>query len=117
MRVNTAEALRLFQGLGDFVGVATCLRLQGWLALEQGQLDVAEALDQASYAICCANREERGIGESLRCLAEVSHLRADTAEAIARYRQATALLRDAAEGALARQAQAALDALLGATHR
>ncbi len=42
--------------------------------------------------------------------AEVSQLRGDTAEPIARYRQAMALLRDAAEGALARQAQSALDA-------
>jgi hypothetical protein len=47
---------------------------------------------------------------------EVSQLRGDTAETIARYRQATALLRDAAEGPLARQTQEALDALVAAGH-
>lgn len=88
----------------------------GRLAQEPGHLAAVEALHQATYAICCSNREERGIAESLRCLAEMSHRRGDAAEAIARYRQATALLRDAAEGALARQAQAALGALVAAGH-
>jgi hypothetical protein len=46
----------------------------------------------------------------LRQSAGVSQVWADTAESIDRYRQATALLRDAAEGALAEQAPAALDA-------
>jgi hypothetical protein len=51
--------------------------------------------------------QRRGAGDGL---AEVSQLRGDTAEPIVRYRQATALLCDAAEGGLARQARVAPDA-------
>jgi tetratricopeptide (TPR) repeat protein len=112
VKSNAEEARRLFQGLGDVEGVATCLRLQGWLAQENGQLDVAGALYDASYTICCTIKDKRGIGESFRCLAELSLARGDTDQAVSDFRKAMLLLNDISDQAAAKQAQAALDKLM-----
>ncbi len=66
------EALRLYQEVGDSVGVADTLKMLGWGAMRLGKYEEAESRLQAGLVACRQSRDLRQIASALAGLGELA---------------------------------------------
>ena len=89
-----SQALRVFEKVGDFWGVAVVLHNLGMIHQDQGDYAEAQARYEQSLAISRELGAKSGIASSLHNLGRIHQDQGDYAEAQARYEQSLAISRE-----------------------
>jgi non-specific serine/threonine protein kinase len=80
-RVAQEEALHLFRGLGDAVGVESALHALGNVALLQDDLQAAHQYIESAHDMATARNDPWSVSAALASLADVTHRQGDLANA------------------------------------
>lgn len=102
------EAKAHFEGLGEYKGVAICLRALGFGEYLEKRYDAARTYFDCSLTICKMQKDVGGIGESIRYLASVAEAEGDNSRALGLYRKALLILEDTADHTNAQKVRAAI---------